>query len=545
MIERDLWIDESLTNTSTLEFPLLCTFEEAQKVMFQHFANKRSKSAVMLRDYLRYFLNKKFMQHYQPFWHRVGRSRMEKWAPMVRKISFIAPLQPMIDIKPMAKQVKKELMSKDLVTSEHFKQAIKIKEDAVEKSLEKFDAEVKASRENIIAERKARQAARQQTIDMLNNEKMDTYARELQEYNQDRDANVVSLCNIEYVKPEQNFFSKKKKAYFLGIYNNGYKKRILPTFKYDDSIPENIKNDQKILIHEDVTSHCPVDTFRYECESIWCKKEPHKCRHDSSMMEKVYDHEACKYRGFICDQRVYKTAYYTFNISEFDIVDITKIQAKKPESLKLIPEASMSKTPIIEHSCSSLGIAQKKLETPPSQNEENAWIEVVQKRKELGKFKRNMVLDSISKNKDFVTNRFTILQNFKAEMEINRYANYSKPDVIVDNIEKTQSPDYQKKKEKITKKHKATKTKLAKRVTEMNLKFDIQKRMSLKNVILCILNSKLHKEVKIDKCKGFTDEILYTYLHQGYIDRKSTHLNKGVRKVMTRILDNFLIDVMN
>jgi hypothetical protein len=535
--ERDVWTDDQLKEPGPLEFPPACTYDEAQAVFFRHFANKSTKSAILLRDYLRYFLNRKFCRQYEPYWHHVGRARMEKWAPLVKKVSTIIPLQPMITVKDERKLIK-EIKSKNLVEKDHFKTLMSIKQNTVEESLRKFDEATKKSREDLLKSREERRQSRQKAIDIINNERLDNYAKQLEDYNRNRNENLVSLSNVEITRHH-----RKNKDVFIGTYSNSYRKNITPTAEYE-VLPDDIKDNKDYIIVTKVTHHCPVDTVRWECRSRFCKVDSSRCQHGPSWLEEIEDHESCKYRGHICPETIFNTTYYAFKIEDFNIVDITQTTVPKPESVELLKDAQLSQTEIIQYSVSSFGIPQIKSEHPYSTEQAEAWKVVEKSRRDLSKFKRNYVLENIKNSKEFVQNRFIVLQNFRAELESQRSANYVRESQPIDNDSRTKSSEYNKYKNKQTKKCNKIRERSTKMISEMNKSTRVEKRMLLKDVIVCILNTRLHNMLNIDKSKGFDDNVLNTYLIQGYLDRKCTKFNKGHRKIMTRLLSEVIDEII-
>jgi hypothetical protein len=307
------------------------------------------------------------------------------------------------------------------------------------------------------------------------------------------------------------------KAKFIGEYSNGYKTSIKPRIVLSNVSSVNLSwRHIPTLKEEDVIK-----------EQI---KEPCLTFHHCYKYEKT-------------ETGAHPEFYAIFPLKDHIRYDPTKVVLEEPKNPTLLGKAKMSHTTILTFSVSSLGIPERKAPLAPDENQTLCWNVYQKKKHTLSRERSRFVLDEINNNKTKFTNKFEVLCDYNNELRILKASNFEvdvkkfKPDDINHRV-------------KQTKKNKNIKTKIDKDIKNKNSiivninKGQVEKRMALKDVILCILNKKMKKEVSISDRKLLEEDGLIHYLKEGFYNKATTRMNKGHRKILTRLTIELIEDII-
>jgi len=503
------------------------TFEQSRDKILEC-THEKSKSSIMLRNYLLSVNKIKFGMRPTLKHLAIGSQRREKWSQYVKKIYNMKAIVPFISElntfqKQETKSLAKKIISEQSIVPNYkkFPMLEKAKDDLKQAEVNK--------RIDVLRQRQENKIARQKVIDFQNAENIKNYnelvEKKVEEYNnivnnmtEEEEKRVVDKITYERCLPNRidEYTGKflNERVEITVVYKNGYRR----SFKA-------IKN--------------PSEQEKQECYSCDIPAMPE------------YSYSTFMHGNF-------KNPYY-FKIQAKDIVQkkaqasyadaVEKFKKENPEP-KLISNAKTETTGsiLLSASCSSLGIPRRsiKKEIPQTAEIKNAlqsikeWTVVHGKHKASirKKFMENIQDEIISHNK------YAILQNHHSCVEVHRLANYKRSDVFKkdeDGVPIMTKRDKIKKrlvKKEVRKKDKIDSIKSKQTpITGPNISF--------KNLILMIVNSQLFKEEKIKQEKQFTGEAFDSYLEKGFLTKRDCHLSKKQRDVLKRILDDLFINLLD
>jgi len=489
------------------------TFDSAkEKILLA--THEKSKSAQMLRRYLINVLKLKFghMPKLKDF--HIGIQRREKWSIYVKKIENMRAIVPIVDSKP--ENQNNSLMKFQSQIQEYHKNVY------LEQAKDALKMAEENKRNDILKERQERKRERQAVIDQMNEDNIRNYNLKVEELKAKFEKEKESLQEIE-------------------------DEREVDHIDYRDCLPFRIGGDRdKLLLEKVKITIFYKNGYKRSFNQI---KEPTEEEKATCFSCSIPDKP--EYSTNILDGKFRKDKYY-FKISSKDVVQKKaqenfetykkKFEEENPIPEK-IPDAKTEVTHrwVISQSCSSLGVVGRymKDEPPPTKQIVSALQEIKKWQVVHGKNKatiRRNIYD-VLKDEKLNHNKYSVLQNHKSCVEVNRLANYKVSDVLKKdddgriNISKKQETARRQhiKKIRAENRKESNLTKLNP-ITGPNVTF--------KNMILMIINSRLFSEEKIKQEKQFTGESLEAYLEHGFLRKQDCHLNKNVRKTLKRILDD-------
>jgi len=230
------WIDENKFASAELIFPNVCDYDTAFGILNDHFVNKTSKPACLLRNYALYFLNLKFNRRADYKWHQIGRVRMEKWSWVPTRIKSITPLQP-TNLKKLDQQVVKACQALYKPDNE-LKRLLDLNKKMDDDFLQSFED----YRINKIKEREQRMKDRQQVIIKINEEKaVKRRQRKMKMYN----PNIITLRKVinESYRPRKDGYFLPPVEKFIGIFSDLSREEIntnvrIPRYEDDSRLKD-------------------------------------------------------------------------------------------------------------------------------------------------------------------------------------------------------------------------------------------------------------------------------------------------------------------
>jgi len=475
------WIDENKFASSELTFPNVCDYDTAFGILNNHFINKASKSACLLRNYALYFINLKFNRRADYKWHQIGRARMEKWSWVPAKIKSITPLQP-TNLKKLDQQVVKACQALYKPDNE-LKRLLDLNKKMDDDFLQSFED----YRINKIKEREQRMKDRQQVIIKINEEKaVKRKRRKMIMYN----PNVITLrkvINKSYLPIERGCYLPVVEK-FIGVFSN--------------------------LSEEEISTNIRVN----------------KRDKDPRLEDPDYIAVFQEYNG--------ASIYHLFkkeNYAKYKVVGSTP----KPMSIisSDLPDAKLSKSGRSEYSIDNDFGGRDVLKVEKKYSEEK-WKILKKSERAVNRHKRKIFFDAAVKSNITFENKYQVLLNPKAELEILKSSEYK-----TDSIK--HKPTDLKHRSKITKRNLKVKEAIKAHEIKSNKvveKYNMKANLSLIDMIALLLKSKMDRENSLNNV--IDSSMVGKYLVNGYITRFDTGMNKSKRKIFSRILDSIVDSVI-
>jgi len=470
----------------------------------------------------------KFGRYYCSRDVNVGKERRDKWVAYAEEINDFTPIVPIIEKNQLDKW---SLVPVNNAVSRNFNRINGIIEEWKD-NLKK--AEMRKETQ-IREQRKADKKLRQTAIDVENAQIRKEYEMKLEERNKAIDEEKKRANNVTLVEvltneclprrgaPDRQFKVLEPKYKFIGVYDNGAKRTI--------------KHIKSVVGPTDDLFCVEFDTGEYPK----FKDQGWDWDFNPGRVEKFYFEKYLKLGDNAINSRI-------------DIPMPTKPQ--------YIEDAKTEKTSIWKMSLDSdldpiRVIKKAKPDTAEMVEATNAITEW-QKAKKTAIKMIAKVYDETNKDTGVNHNRFSVLKLHNSSWNLHKYVKNEKDkisqvpvglktDVKSDRIYDTVTEVQWFKKGEPMKKRDIKKRKQEMRdIKAKNKKFktvNVEKRLTFREVVLMIVNSRLLEEVKISNEKILQDPAIDEFLEKGFLTRKTTGLNKSHRAVATRIIRSFYCEI--
>jgi len=507
------------------DFDTYETYDSAiEKIM--SFTHNKSKTATLLQKYMIALLNMKFSRYYCSRDVNIGQDKRKRWQYLAEKINDFIPIVPIIDKKPDVKTLG-QLIPKDNVIS-------KFRND-IYQDLEKWKNNLKKAEQQreieIKEQRKLNKINRQKIIDYENKRIAEKFEEDKKERQKEidkllnNDIHLVRVSSEECLPnrahPDIDYKMLDPKLKFIGYYSNNSRRTI-----------KHVKN--------------PTNT-----ENLF------KFEYDILSYSTIENREAIFVPGNI------KTYYFEKNLKLGVNAINQKVKLPEVENPKYLPDAITEKTSQFGGSLDSdldikpWTIIKRPRPITQAMTQANNSIKSCDKDfKELAK-QSARVYENINKGKQFTYNKFSVLKVHKAAWNLDKYVKNDdkitmvdcglKNDVKSDRIyDKVVDVRPFKNGVEMTKRQinlRKNQMKEVKRKHEKLKIVDVEKRISLREMIMNIVNSKILEETKIPDKKLLDSKDIDYYLETGSLSKKVSGLHKSARQVVLRILRSFYLEL--